>query len=202
MEEIKLQKKIKRSQNGFTLVEIMIVLVILGLLIAVALPKVSQVLSTGKINATRTSMSSLAKAIKNFNADTSVWPGNIGDLIVPIVATKPCYNTKTLAAASYTAVQVKHWKGPYMDGTTNEISVDAWGAKVSLGIVDSNSFAFNGKDISDAIVSVINSKDADTFNELGAVPGFYLHSPGEDTITGNSVNAKDDIFVYISGKIL
>lgn len=194
-------KSTKKGQNGFTLVEIMIVLVILGLLIAVALPKVSQVLSTGKINATRTSLSSLAKAIKSFNADTSVWPGNISDLIVPIAAAKPCYNTKTLSSASYTPVQVKNWKGPYMDGTTNEISVDAWGAKVSIGIVDPNSFAFTGKDISDAVVSINNSKDCDTFNELGAVPGLYLHSPGDDTITGNAANSKDDIFVYISGKV-
>ncbi len=195
------QSILKNGKKGFTLVEIMIVLVILGLLIAVALPKVSQVLSTGKVNATRTSMSSLAKAIKSFNADTSVWPGNIGDLIVPIVAAKPCYNTKTLASASYTAVQVKNWKGPYMDGTTNEISVDAWGAKVALGIVDPTSYAFAGKDINDAAVAVTNSKDCDTFNELGAVPGLYLHSPGDDTVTSNAANAKDDIFVYVSGKV-
>ena len=201
MEGFKVSNLIKRGQKGFTLVEIMIVLVILGLLIAVALPKVSQVLSTGKVNATRTSMSSLAKAIKSFNADTSVWPGNISDLIVPIAAAKPCYNTKTLAAATYTAVQVKNWKGPYMDGTTNEISVDAWGAKVALGVVDPTSYAFAGKDINDAAVSVTNSKDCNAFNEIGAVPGLYLHSPGDDTVTSNAANAKDDIFVYVSGKV-
>lgn len=192
---------LKDGKKGFTLVEIMIVLVILGLLIAVALPKVSQVLSTGKVNATRTSLASLAKAIKNFNADTSVWPGNIIDLMNPITATGDCYHSKTLAAGGkYSAAQVKNWKGPYMDGTTNEISIDAWGAKVSLGVVGAGpTFTYAGKD-SDGTSVGLNAKDCDTFIELGSVPGLYLHSPGDDTTTSTSgTTAKDDIMVFVSG---
>ncbi len=189
--------------KGFTLVEIMIVLVILGLLIAVALPKVSQVLSTGKVNATRTSLSSLAKAIKNFNADTSVWPGNIVDLMNPLATTRACYHSKSLAASTYSATQVKNWKGPYMDGTTSEISVDAWGAKVALGVVGAGpDFTFTGKD-SDGNAVTFNAKDCDTFKELGEVPGLYLHSAGDDTVTSNTgTTAKDDIVVFVTGKLL
>lgn len=188
-------------RKGFTLVEIMIVLVILGLLIAVALPKVSQVLSTGKVNATRTSLASLAKAIKNFNADVSVWPGNIVDLMNPITNTKKCIHSKTLNAENnYSAVQVKNWKGPYMDGTTSEISVDAWGAKVSIGVVGAGpNFTFAGKNVDGEDVSV-DAKNCDSFVELGSVPGLYLHSPGDDTATGNTgTNAKDDIMIFVSG---
>jgi len=189
-----------KKQKGFTLIEIMIVLVVLGLLIAVALPKVSQVLFTGKVNATKTSLSSLSKAVKNFNADTSVWPANISDLMSPIAGGNACYNTKTLAASTYSAAQVKNWKGPYMDGTTNEISVDAWGAKVSIGVVDAT-FKYTGKDVTGAAVEVADCKTSDSFKELGEVIGFYLHSPGEDTMTGASASAKDDIFIFVSGKI-
>ncbi len=189
-----------KKQKGFTLIEIMIVLVVLGLLIAVALPKVSQVLFTGKVNATKTSLSSLSKAIKNFNADTSVWPGNIADLMSPIAGGNSCYNTKSLAASTYSAAQVKNWKGPYMDGTTNEISVDAWGAKVSVGVVDS-AFKYTGKDVTGATVTVDDCKTSDSFKELGDVVGFYLHSPGEDTMTGAAASGKDDIFIFVSGKI-
>lgn len=191
-----------RKQKGFTLIEIMIVLVVLGLLIAVALPKVSQVLFTGKVNATKTSLSSLSKAIKNFNADTSVWPGNIADLMSPVVGGNSCYNTKTLVASTYSAAQVKNWKGPYMDGTTNEISVDAWGAKVSVGVVDS-SFKYTGKDVTGAAVEVADAKSSDSFKDLGEVIGLYLHSPGEDTMTGAAASgtAKDDIFIFVSGKV-
>ncbi len=191
-----------RSNKGFTLIEIMIVLVVLGLLIAVALPKVSQVLFTGKVNATKTSLSSLSKAIKNFNADTSVWPGNITDLMSPIVGGKECFNTKTLVASTYSAAQVKNWKGPYMDGTTNEISVDAWGAKVSVGVVDSAN-KYTGKDVTGATVTVDNAADSTSYTDLGSVQGLYLHSPGEDTMTGATAsgNAKDDIFIFVSGKV-
>jgi len=192
---------LKNGKDGFTLVEIMIVLVILGLLIAVALPKVSQVLSTGKINATRTSLSSLAKAIKNFNADTSVWPANIVDLMNPIASTGACYHSKTLAAGTYSPVQVRNWKGPYMDGTTNEISVDAWGAKVSLGVVGAApDYAYIGKNSEGTNVN-LNGKDCDTFIELGSVPGLYLHSSGDDTATGTTgTTAKDDIMIFVSSK--
>ena len=194
---------LRDGKKGFTLVEIMIVLVILGLLIAVALPKVSQVLSTGKVNATRTSLSSLAKAIKNFNADTSVWPGNIVDLMNPIALAGACYHSKTLASSTYSAAQVKNWKGPYMDGTTSEISVDAWGAKVALGVVGSApNFVFTGKDSDNADVT-FNAKDCESFKELGEVPGLYLHSPGDDTVTSatNASNAKDDIVIFVTGKL-
>lgn len=194
---------LRDGKKGFTLVEIMIVLVILGLLIAVALPKVSQVLSTGKVNATRTSLSSLAKAIKNFNADTSVWPGNIVDLMNPITSAGACYHSKNLASSTYSATQVKNWKGPYMDGTTSEISVDAWGAKVALGVIDSApNFVFTGKD-SDGNEVKFNAKDCDSFTELGNVPGLYLHSPGDDTVTSatNAGNAKDDIVIFVTGKL-
>ena len=195
--------KLKRLKKGFTLVEIMIVLVTLGLLIAVALPKVSQVLSTGKINATRTSLSSLAKAIKNFNADTSVWPGNIVDLMNPLAVTRTCYHSKSLAVSNYSVTQVKNWKGPYMDGTTSEISVDAWGARVALGVVGAGpDYVFTGKD-SEGDAVTFNAKDCDTFKELGEVPGLYLHSPGDDTVTGNTgAIAKDDIVIFVTGKLL
>lgn len=192
---------LSNCKKGFTLVEIMIVLVILGLLIAVALPKVSQVLSTGKVNATRTSLSSLAKAIKNFNADTSVWPGNIIDLMNPITSTGDCFHSKTLATGGkYSAAQVKNWKGPYMDGTTNEISIDAWGAKVALGVVGAGpNYAFSGKD-SDGTAVSLNAKDCTNFVDLGSVPGLYLHSPGDDTTTSTSgTTAQDDIMVFVSG---
>jgi len=192
------------NQKGFTLTEIMIVLIILGLLIAVALPRVSQVLFTGKVSATKTSLSSFSKAVKNFNADLSVWPANINDLAMAPKFGDACYNSKSLAQVSYSQTHIKNWRGPYMDGTTAEISVDAWGAKISIGVVDSTTFRFSGRDIDANIVEVNNSKESDSFNELGAVPGLYMHSRGEDTLTSGGSeagSAKDDIFIFISSKI-
>ena len=186
----------------------MIVLVVLGLLIAVALPKVTQVLSTGKTNATKTSLSSLAKAMKNFNADTSIWPGDINDLFERPVVTKQGYHSSKLTPANYTAVQAKNWKGPYMDGTTNEISVDAWGAKISIGIIDTAT-GYKGTKIGEAFQSSVtidttNLNTCDSFKDGGSVPGLYLQSCGEDTATGSGSGtdslAKDDIFAIVTAK--
>ncbi|MEZ7891539.1 MAG: prepilin-type N-terminal cleavage/methylation domain-containing protein [Candidatus Wallbacteria bacterium] len=196
------------SKKGFTLTEIMIVLVVLGLLIAVALPKVTQVLSTGKTNATKTSLSSIAKAMKNFNADTSIWPGDINDLFERPVETKKGYHSTKLTPANYTAVQIKNWKGPYMDGTTNEISVDAWGAKISVGVVDPAS-GYKGTKLNETFQSSVsidmtNLNNCESFKDGGAVSGLYLQSCGEDTATGAGSGTdslvKDDIFTIVTAK--
>lgn len=198
-------KSIIRDKNrrGFTLTEIMIVLIILGLLIAIALPRVSQVLFTGKVSATKASLNSFVKAAKNFNADTNVWPGSVKDLMAPITVGESCYNTKALSASAYSVAQAKNWKGPYMDGTTAEISVDAWGAKISIGVVEGSTFKYTGRDVNGNIVEVGNAKDSDTFNELGEVSGLYFHSRGEDTGAGGSEGGspKDDIFVFVASRI-
>lgn len=193
-----------KSCKGFTLTEIMIVLIILGLLIAIALPRVSQVLFTGKVSATKASLNSFVKAAKNFNADTNVWPGSVKDLMAPITVGEQCYNTKALNPSVYSAAQAKNWKGPYMDGTTAEVSVDAWGARISIGVVEGSTFKYSGRDANGNQVEVGNAKDSDSFNELGEVSGLYFHSRGEDSSTSGGSetgSAKDDIFVFVASRI-
>ncbi len=183
-------------RRGFTLTEIMIVLVVLGLLMTVALPRVSQVLFTGKVSATRTSLGSISKACRNFNADTSCWPGNIGDLMQAPLAGAKGYHAKTLAGISYTDVHRRNWKGPYVDGTTAEVSVDAWGAKIAIGIV--NGTTFTGFEIGNPTPVTADAGASDSWNELGRVPGLYLHSKGDDTATGDAALSKDDLYVFVS----
>lgn len=191
------------ARQGFTLTEIMIVLVVLGLLMAVALPRVSQVLFTGKVSASKTSLGSISKACKNFNADMSCWPGTVGDLMTSPVAGGRGYHAKTLAdltagGSGYTAVQIRNWKGPYVDGTPAEVSVDAWGAKIAIGIVDAAG-AFKGYDMDSAEVSCTASL-AQSWIDLGSTPGLYLHSKGDDTATGTPGTAVDDLYVFVSSK--
>jgi len=186
----------RAARGGFTLTEIMIVLVVLGLLMAVALPRVSQVLFTGKVSASKTSLGSISKACKNFNADTSCWPGNIGDLMTAPVAGSKGYHAKTLAEMNYTDVHRRNWKGPYVDGTTAEVSVDAWGAKIAIGVVSGT--AFKGYEIGNPTPIEADAGAADSWNELGRAPGLYLHSKGDDTATGDAALSKDDLYVFVS----
>lgn len=194
------------SNKGFTLTEIMIVLVVLGLLIAVAAPRVTTFLTTGKESATLASMAGIAKSMKNFNADTAVWPGTIADLVEPIAQGGTCYHSRSLAQINYSAVHVKNWKGPYLDGRTMEVAVDTFGANLSIGVVDPTTFAFSGLDIDGTAVTVSDARKSRAFAEKGFVPGIYLHSRGEDTITtvdgGGDEAIADDYFVFVSQKTM
>lgn len=51
------------GRDGFTLIELVIVIVILGIVASVAIPKFADMSSSAKINTTRSEMATIAKAI-------------------------------------------------------------------------------------------------------------------------------------------
>ncbi|HNY12306.1 MAG TPA: prepilin-type N-terminal cleavage/methylation domain-containing protein [Candidatus Wallbacteria bacterium] len=189
---------VRIKRKGFTLIEIMIVLVVLGLLIAVALPKVSQVLFTGKVASTKTTFASIVKAANNFYSDLSIWPGSILNLFEKPIPAYFGRRSSNLEFVYFTQIQLNKWNGPYMDGTTNEATFDAWGGKVSIGLVNKANFTYDGWDTAKMSDLITDARWADSFVEAGSVPGIYLHSMGEDTVTGNAATAKDDIFFLVT----
>ncbi len=69
-------------RSGFTLIEIMLVVVIIGILAAVAVPKLTQNLAKAQINATRGTISSLDTAVDSYMLDHSAkLPASLQDLI-------------------------------------------------------------------------------------------------------------------------
>jgi len=58
-----------KKQNGFTLVELMIVVAIIGILAAVAIPKFAQMLEKSREGATKGNLSALKSAASNYYAD-------------------------------------------------------------------------------------------------------------------------------------
>jgi len=75
-EKIKhLFKKIYRNQKGFTLVELMIVVIILGVLAGVAIPRYLARTDTAKNNATLSTLQALQGAISNYYADENLGNG-------------------------------------------------------------------------------------------------------------------------------
>ncbi len=70
----------RRNRRGFTLVEIMIVVAIIGLLAAIAIPNYVNSRATAAGNACIANLRQLDSAIQMFQVDNGAWPAAFADL--------------------------------------------------------------------------------------------------------------------------
>jgi general secretion pathway protein G len=104
--------KIKfNSRNGFTLLEILLVVVIIGFLVSVAVVKLSGSSAKAKTVATQNQIDSFKTALGVYELDNGLFPSTEQGL------------QALLAAPSGTALP--NWKGPYLDPPV--IRLDPWG---------------------------------------------------------------------------
>jgi general secretion pathway protein G len=66
-----------RSKKAFTLVELMIVVLILGALAAIALPRIIGGATTAKINACKTNIDMMNSQIELYHANNISWPADL-----------------------------------------------------------------------------------------------------------------------------
>ncbi len=66
-----------RTKKGFTLVELMIVVLILGALAAIAIPRITGGAATAKANACHTNIDLINSQIELYYATNSGWPADL-----------------------------------------------------------------------------------------------------------------------------
>ena len=66
-----------RVTKGFTLVELLVVVLILGALAAIAVPRISQSAQTAKISACNTNVDLINSQIELYYANTGEWPKDL-----------------------------------------------------------------------------------------------------------------------------
>ena len=100
----------RKSRKGFTLIELMVVIVILGLLAALVAPKFLKRGEEAKVTTTEVQMKYIEQALKLYKLHNSFYPTTEQGL-------------KALVEKPEEDPVPKNWKGPYME----KIPKDAWG---------------------------------------------------------------------------
>jgi len=103
------KKRSKLSRHGgFTLVELMLVLVILGILAGLVLPKFTGKTEFAKQTAARTQIATFDTALNTYEVDTGSYPSTQAGLRALVVQPS----------------DVGSWRGPYL---ASDIPLDPWG---------------------------------------------------------------------------
>jgi prepilin-type N-terminal cleavage/methylation domain-containing protein len=124
----------KFGQTGFSLIELVIVIVVLGILAAFAVPKFADMTTSSKVTATKDELNLLKRSIvgnpsavaggvyidRGFEGDVGFAPSRLQDLAVKPDSV-PVYNKITRIG----------WNGPYIDTAGGSYLKDAWGVNYS-----------------------------------------------------------------------
>lgn len=114
------------SGSGFTLIELTIIIIILGVIATIGIPVTGRMINSSKVNSTKEEMVNLKTAIVG---RTSPHPirGYENDVGSPPPDLKALY-TKPAGATNWDKFTKTGWDGPYIDGDDGEYLKDAWGA--------------------------------------------------------------------------
>jgi prepilin-type N-terminal cleavage/methylation domain-containing protein len=116
-------------QGGFTLIELVMIIVVLGVLAAVAIPRFTGITESSRVNATKSELNALKRAIvgypsaisggeyidRGFEGDVGFIPSRLADLVVKPDSIPP-----------YDRLNRLGWNGPYIDSSGGDYLRDAW----------------------------------------------------------------------------
>jgi general secretion pathway protein G len=103
------KRRDKAGQDGFTLVEMLVVITIIGMIMALVGPRVLNYLGESRVKAAKIQIQSFSSALDLFYLDSGRFPST----------------SEGLAALAHPVSGVAAWNGPYVKGST--VPNDPWG---------------------------------------------------------------------------
>ncbi len=101
-------RRVAKSDGGFTLLELLVVVVIIGLLAGFVAPRYFGQVGKSEVNVAKAQLDALEKALDQYRLDTGKYPDN--ELGLKALVHKPASEPK--------------WAGPYL---RKEVPLDPWG---------------------------------------------------------------------------
>lgn len=139
--------RLHELKRGFTLVELLIVIIIIAVLAAVAIPKFANSSQKSKESALRAELKLMRSGIEMFKNDTGYYPETLEDM-----AKEFTDGPKKNVAGTATPCTAAEYKGPYISSiSTDPVSAAAFTYTKATGKVvssapgnDSNGNAYSG----------------------------------------------------------
>lgn len=114
-----MRKILYTVRSGFTLIEILVTVIVIGVLAAVVIPAITQQATSGDASRIVQDLNNVRTGIETFTTNVRQFPGDIEDLQNSPSTTAD----RNLAGGTYTTTDVSKWNGPYLEKPTPEIGI-------------------------------------------------------------------------------
>ena len=104
---MQLIQKFRKRRSGFTLVELLVVIVVLAVLAAIVLPKFMDSSQRSKEASLKTDLKLVRNAVGAFQADIGKYPNSLADLVKT--------DKSEVKDATNNVVNAVDWHGPYLE---------------------------------------------------------------------------------------